>query len=44
VSQKTPHLWLATIFTHTVRLRQFWHKCCWESSNQNVLYFPTSPN
>jgi len=40
VSQKNvPPLQLAIIFTYTVRLRQFWHKCCRESRQSKCTLF-----
>jgi len=33
------HFWLAIIFIYTVRLQQFWHKCCRESRQSNYTLF-----
>jgi len=45
VSQKVPSLQLAVIFRYTVRLRQFFGaNVAKKEGNQNLLYFPTSPN
>ena len=42
--EKTPHLWLAIIFTYAVRLQDFWQKCCGESRQSERTLFFTSPN
>jgi len=45
VSKNVPPLQLAIIFTYIVRLRQFFGTNVTEKvRNQNILYFPTSPN
>jgi len=45
MSQKTSHLWLAIILTYTVRIMTIFGTSVTEKvGNQNVLYFPTSPN
>jgi len=45
VSQKTSHIWLAIILTCTVLITIiFGTSVTEEVGNQNMLYFPTSPN
>jgi len=44
VSQKTSHLWLAIIFTHSSITIIFGTNVTEKVGNQNILYFPTSPN
>jgi len=39
-SQKTFHLWLAIVFTYTVRLQHFCQKCCRESRQSKHTFIP----
>jgi len=39
VSKNVPPLQLALMFTYTVRLRQFWHKCYRESRQSKLTLF-----
>jgi len=44
MSQKCHYFVLRKLRRTWIDFDNFWHKCYWDSSNQKVLYFLTSPN